>query len=82
MTNVKVNKLLSKKTKNEEEYWNNWLGMNELDRELYVTRLIPVLKRTMNDKNAISTATLLNSYFQDLEMTMKQNMKKYMVMKK
>lgn len=77
MVKVKVNKLLSKKTKDSDEYWNNWLGMNEIDRELYVSRLIPTLKIAMNTKNVLATASLLNSYFQDLELAIKKNEQKF-----
>ena len=76
---VKVNKLLTKKIKNENEYWFNWLEMNETDREKYVARLIPVLKRSIDEATKtkpvlleISPARLLNNCFQDLQMTMMQ----------
>lgn len=68
MVKVKVNKLLSKTPKDGDEYWNNWLGMNEIDRELYVSRLVPQLKSALTKKNVLVTASLLNSYFQDLEL--------------
>lgn len=70
------NKLLTKKTKSENEYWTNWLGMDELDRERYVSRLVPVIKRALDEERktqpkllGVSVTSLLNNYFQDLERT-------------
>ena len=77
MAKIKVNKLLSKKTKDSDEYWSNWLSMNEVDRELYVSRLIPPLRIAMNTKNVLATASLLNSFFQDLELAIKKNEHKF-----
>lgn len=82
MMKVKVkkpNKLLTKKAKNEFEFWFNWLGMDESDREVYISRLIPLIKRSLIEDNKLplslrgmGTAALLNNYFQDLEIAIKQ----------
>lgn len=79
---MKKNKLLTKKTKDETEFWTNWLSMEEQDRETYLSRLIPIIKRSLvEEKNlpksllGLGTAALLNNYFQDLEITIKNQNK-------
>jgi len=68
---------MNKQIKSEDEYWKNWLGMNEQDREKYVSRLVPVIKRAFEEEKKIKpkllnigVTSLLNNYFQDLERTM------------
>lgn len=70
-------KILNKKINSEDEYWKNWLGMSEQNREKYVSRLVPVIKRAIEEEKKvkpkllnIGVTTLLNNYFQDLERTM------------
>lgn len=54
-------------------FWNKWSKLNEQDKIKNIAQLVPIIRQSLVDDQTIpmSSASLLNSYFQDLERTIK-----------